>query len=91
MAKCKGCGRTIVWGVNEEGKRIPLDPSAPCYSVEDESIPGGSDAAERARVIMKGEANVRLYRLAFVSHFATCPNANQFSGRNRKPEGGEVR
>lgn len=62
-AFCKGCNKPIVWGLTEDGKRIPLDPSAPVY-------------------VRDGEV-VRRERLAMVSHFATCPKANDFSASKK--------
>lgn len=31
MSRCKGCGRTVVWGKTPEGKRVSLDMSPPVY------------------------------------------------------------
>lgn len=76
MTRCKGCGKRIVWGKTDEGKNIPLDPSAPVYEVEnvDEDRPG----AEAGRVTRT--------KTAMVSHFKTCPNANEFSAGNKQQD-----
>lgn len=63
---CRGCGARIIWAKNPAtGKMIPLDPRPPVYLVTEEG-------AMRANG-KEGEAY-------YVSHFATCPKANQFSG-----------
>lgn len=66
---CRGCGKPIVWGKTADGKNIPLDPKPPCYRVVDADDPD--------KVEVERDENV------LVSHFATCPKADQFSGRNR--------
>ena len=74
MPKCKGCGKEIVFAdIADEkgiltGKRVPLDTAAPVYQV---------DASQKA-----GQPERVAYRRrdTFVSHFVTCPKANQFSG-----------
>lgn len=68
-ATCRGCGKEIVWGVTNDGKKIPLDPRPPVYRIF--THPEGFIGAERDRE-------------ALCSHFATCPKANQFSGSRRK-------
>lgn len=70
MSTCRGCGREIVWGVTSDGKRIPLDPRPPVYRTGT-LLPEGGVRCERDRE-------------ALCSHFATCPNADQFSGSRRK-------
>lgn len=75
MATCKGCGKTIVWGVTQDGKRIPLDPSAPIYVVH--QIVGGDPV-----VVLLSAADRRLDG-PWVSHFATCVKANEFSASKK--------
>jgi hypothetical protein len=69
-----GCGKTIVWGSYwEDGdgkrpgglRRVPLDPSAPCYRVV------GRDK--------EGRLKVERDRRVMPSHFKTCPKAALFS------------
>ena len=72
MSACKGCGNPIVWGETEEGKKIPLDPRAPVYVETDPDTQTQPIPVTRSRIAM-------------VSHFATCPDANRFSGRKKKP------
>lgn len=69
-AICRGCGAEIVWGVTPNGKRIPLDPRPPVYYTGTLRGDGG--------------VNCERDREAMVSHFATCPQANRFSGSRRK-------
>lgn len=69
MSTCRGCNREIVWGTTEDGKKIPLDPSAPVYVTIRE------DAG--------GELLVRQTHRAMVSHFKTCAKASQFSSSNK--------
>lgn len=66
---CKGCGKPIVWAKTLEGKMIPLDPKPPIYWVEDDG--NGGQACHRIREGM-------------VSHFSTCPNANDFSASKKR-------
>ncbi len=66
---CKGCGRTIVWGVDGKGTRIPLDPRAPVYRMT------GEFAGDMA--------HVNRDTMALVTHFATCPQADRFSKKGQ--------
>ena len=71
QAKCAGCGKAIIWARSEAGAKIPLDAVAPVYFLDGrEEGPAGLPHALRAET-------------TYVSHFATCPNAAQFSGRSR--------
>lgn len=72
---CKGCGKEIVWGITSEGKRIPLDPKPPVYRLE--TKPDAEKTTEAERM-----ANT------YVSHFATCPQANRFSASKKPNDGG---
>jgi hypothetical protein len=81
MSTCKGCGRDILWGVDEKGTRIPLDPRAPVYHVMAFDPETNTYAVERAG----GSVPTN-----YVSHFATCPKAKDFS-RSTRPTGADHR
>lgn len=69
MSKVCKCGRKIFFAETSEGKIIPLDPTPPVYEhYFDESL---------GKNVCKKLGN------AAVSHFATCKNANEFSGSNQ--------
>ena len=74
MNTCKGCGNKIIWGLTSSGKKIPLDTSAPVYLL-------AADPKETKEPIP-----VRRIRQFFVSHFSTCPKANDFSANNKNKE-----
>lgn len=66
--KCKGCGADILWGITTEGGRhIPLD----------------AKAEKRFILVSRGEDEVpaALMRDTYISHFATCPKAQEFRRR----------
>jgi len=76
---CRSCGAQIVWGVTEAGKAIPLD-----YPADRRLVMVGTRGYSSAKY--PGAPDVRSM-LAFVSHFATCPDAVA----HRKPRGDERR
>ena len=63
---CRGCGKPIVFGETMDKKKIPLDPRPPVYRSVTMADDGTPLIVERAMLI-------------YVSHFATCSVANQFS------------
>lgn len=66
---CRGCGKPLIFARDSEsGKIVPLDPVPPTWRLEKDLT--GEEVAVRSD--------------ALVSHFSTCPNANDFSaGRKR--------
>lgn len=73
---CRGCGRKVMFVTTVDGKKVPLDPSAPVYHRVHDPDSGKAFWIQESG----GEA--------MVSHFATCSHANEFSGRNRAAKGG---
>lgn len=67
LSKCRGCGKDIVWAATDDGKSIPLDPKPPTYRVR-LLVPG------TPKVIKTTEDDP-----VYVSHFATCTHANDFT------------
>ena len=70
---CRGCGKPIVFAdvTKADGApgKVPLDPKAPCYSATEMF---GTVKAERAPGV-------------FVTHFATCADANKFGRKSGGP------
>ena len=65
--RCRSCGKKLFWGRTPEGKAIPLDAVAPVYEIDE----------------MSGRVVVERTHTAFVSHFATCPNASTHSRKGK--------
>jgi len=63
MSQCKGCGAEIEWSKTEAGKAVPLN----------------KPPEKRFIMFVKpdGLEYVKLVE-TWVSHFATCPKANDF-------------
>lgn len=88
MSQCRGCGRLILWlHVPGRDKPIPVDPAAPVYVIDAASVKlDASGRVDRSQPL-RGE-RVTMHpgtklQTAVVSHFATCPDGEQFSGRNK--------
>lgn len=75
MSKCKGCGKEVIFAVDENGKTQVLDKSAPVY-------------VENGVGHMRGPGVQRENR-GYVTHFATCSKANDFSASNTNTNQGE--
>lgn len=66
--KCRGCSVMVLFAKNETGKVIPLDTQAPTYEIKTDLL--GQQVAIRTDTV-------------YVSHFSTCPKANDFSKGKR--------
>lgn len=74
--KCKSCPALVIWAVTERGKRMPVDP---------DPAPGGNvllteQYGQLTAVVVPahrafGRTDLRM------SHFVTCPNADQHRRR----------
>ena len=71
---CNGCGARIVWGVTENGKRIPLDPRPAVYILTDHVM----------NTPLRNTEPIARIGDAMVSHFITCPHASDFSKGRKK-------
>lgn len=70
---CRGCGKPVFFVTDCEGKRQVLDARPPIFVRQRDGDGGAIWARDTSGEIA-------------VSHFATCPKANDFSGRNRGQE-----
>lgn len=67
---CRACGRQPQFVKGENGKIIPLDRVSPVFEVIKDLA--GQEVAKRVGSTI------------MVTHFATCPAANDFSGSKKK-------
>ena len=79
MAKCKACGRDIIWIMSPAGKAIPCDPVAVPYRK--------AEKAKEKIVTLNGEVVSCVYdddiehapqALGFIPHWATCTEPERF-------------
>lgn len=71
---CKGCGREIIFVTNQRtGKSVPLDVASRSHIYELLDAAEGGDVAEPI-----GQSQE-----VYVSHFLTCPKANNFSSSSK--------
>lgn len=79
---CRGCGKPIVFALTADGKKIPLDPRPPLYfAFEGEA---GLIIGDRIRSHVMADIPGAPEAMPMVTHFATCPKANQFSRSNKQ-------
>ena len=77
MSICTGCGADIIWCVTERGKAMPVD-AEPVPDGNVELRPDG----DKTWAIVHGAGNRPLGVDALhLSHFVTCPKADQFRRR----------
>ena len=89
MAKCKGCGRPIIWIMSSGGKMIPCDPTEVLY---------WKRAKARGKIVTKNGEVVSCdldagimeepTGIGYVPHWATCPVADRFK-RTKEDSHGE--
>jgi hypothetical protein len=72
VAECSSCGATINWAKTIKGRPIPLDP--------DPSPQGNVILSEEGTALVYRDPSAVAPRYAnephYLSHFATCPNAD---------------
>jgi hypothetical protein len=84
MATCKSCGAEIVWTRTENGNPMPLDPGE--FPVVENPQGAVLAVTDKGKVIHGDRVSDSCesgYVLGRISHFATCPNANQHRRINR--------
>ena len=78
MAKCRGCGREIIWIRTPGGKAMPCDPEQVMYWAREKGqkkivTPNG----EVISCTLTGNAE-KATGLGYISHWSTCPEAGRF-------------
>lgn len=78
MARCKGCGRPILWITSFSRRPIPCDPEPVPYWEHEKAK--GKIVTPNGMIIscdFQGDQQAAT-GLGYVPHWATCPVADQF-------------
>ena len=79
MAKCRSCGAEIIWIRTASGKSMPCDAAGISYSEVLHPCVDGNEVltlVTKAGTIVRTEFDPGGDKIGYISHFATCPNAN---------------
>lgn len=83
MAKCRGCGREIIWIKTAGNKSMPCDPEQVTYW-HGKGFRIVTPNGEVHSCSLSGEPN-NAVGVGYIPHWATCQNANDF--RQKKADG----
>ena len=78
MAKCKACGREIIWIMSPSGKAIPCDPEPVSYWQQSKAK--SKIVTPNGKVIscwLYGDPETAT-GIGYFSHWATCPEPERF-------------
>lgn len=79
--KCRSCGRRILWIRMRSGKAMPVDDTIIYYRDDphgrDRIVTPDGNVVSCVADVMPDEST----GFGYVSHFATCPNANSHRRR----------
>lgn len=70
--KCKSCGAEIIWIVDQDGTRLPVNKRR--VRVYDQG-----EGVQPSQFLVWADQSPKLYH---ISHFVTCPNATKHSKSN---------
>ena len=76
MAKCRGCGASIVWLQTANGKMIPCDPRPVGY--RERAGAKGKVVTRDGLVVSCDFTNEPEQPTGYIPHFAACPKAADF-------------
>lgn len=75
MSKCRSCGASIIWLPTESGKKMPCDAKPIPYT---EDPAGNLTLVTSDGRVVRAKADATSDFVGYVSHFATCPDANKW-------------
>lgn len=81
MNKCKSCGAEIIWIKMKSGRAMPCDPDPVHFSIDKEHHRGNVVLVTPDGMTGRFTEDPSSDKIGYISHFATCPNANQHRKR----------
>lgn len=81
---CRGCGKEIAFIKTINGKSIPVDPEPVMFEPAEENEKFVTPAGEVVRGTTNSGGNPWKMEKGYISHFATCPCADEFRKKNKR-------
>lgn len=78
FCKCRSCGAEIIWVTMQSGKKMPCDAKAVTYRAD---RTGKETFVTEHGLTVRGTADPDGDTVGYISHFTTCPHAEQFRKR----------
>lgn len=81
MAECRSCGAPIKWIKTTAGRSMPCDAEGRTYK---ENPNGAAVIITESGNVVRADIDVdskQASGVGYISHFATCPNANRHRRR----------
>lgn len=83
MSRCRSCGAEIIWIRTKKGRNMPCDPEPVHYRKQVHGQEGMITLVTPDGDVIVGQKSYDdSDQTGYISHFATCPDANKFRGRN---------
>jgi len=78
FGRCRSCGRQVLWIKTKAGKNMPCDTKLLAYVIPESGKGKERIVTEIGEVVSADITDNEAERdgLGYISHFATCPNAD---------------
>ena len=86
---CKWCGKEIAFIKTVNGKSIPVDPEPVRFTAGDDNeryVTAEGEVKRGSRTDRRGLFGRKEEETGYISHFATCPYADEARRRKNKKE-----
>ena len=78
MTKCRSCGANIIWIITKTGRKMPCNAEPIFFDLANMNDEGTKVFVKDNRIIAIGIENPEGQEVGYISHFATCPEAEKW-------------
>ena len=78
MTKCRSCGADIIWIITKTGRKMPCNAEPIFFDLADMKGEGVKTFVKDDGTIAIGIENPEGQEVGYISHFATCPEADKW-------------
>lgn len=78
MTKCRSCGADIIWIITKTGRKMPCNAEPIFFDLANMNDEGTKVFVKDNGTIAIGIENPEGQEVGYISHFATCPEADKW-------------